>query len=133
MLQGNFQYTSDFILQIQISILEGLKKVKFGFEGSNDSFNLALVAGKQFNFSKEITLATVNFTPFVILLGIPPFAIVVAPVLDIKLGLNGYANANITTTLSQNFTIGTGIQYLKGSGWSSYLDTVKSLKYTPRS
>ena len=129
-LQGNFQYTADFILQIEITILEGLKKVKFGFEG-DENFNLALVAGKQFDFSKEITLFTVDFTPFVVLLGVPPFAIVVAPVLDINLGLSGYANANITTTLSQNFTIGTGMQYLKETGWSSYLDTAKSLSYTP--
>ncbi len=129
-LQGNFQYTSDFILQIQISILQGLKKVKFGFEGT-EAFNLALIAGKQFNFSKEITFATVYFTPFVIPLAIPPFAIVIAPVLDVKLGLDGYANANISTTLAQNFTIETGIQYLKDGGWSSYMNYDKSFNYTP--
>jgi uncharacterized protein (TIGR02145 family) len=129
-LQGSLQYTSDFILQIDITIFEGLKKVKFGFEG-NEEFNLALIAGQQFTLTKEITLFTVHFAPFVIPMGIPPFAIIVAPVLDIKLGLNGYANGNITTTLSQKFTTGTGIQYLQSSGWSSYLDTVKSFTYTP--
>jgi len=129
-LQGSFQYTSDFIFQIQIEILEGLKKVKFGFEGTEE-FNLAMVAGKQFNFSKQLTLATVYFLPIFIPIPVPPFTIVVAPVLDIKLGLDGYANANITTSLSQNFNIETGIQYLKGSGWSSYLNYEKSFNYTP--
>ncbi len=75
---------------------------------------------------KEIIpkLFTVNFSPFVVLLGVPPFAIVAAPVLDINLGLSGYANANITTSLAQNFTIDKGMQYLKEEGWSSYVDTV---------
>jgi len=129
-LQGNFQYTSDFILQIQISILQGLKKVKFGFEGTEE-FNLALIAGKQFTLNKQITLATVYFVPILIPLPVPPFAIVIAPVLDVKLGLDGYANANISTTLAQNFTIETGIQYLKDGGWSSYMNYDKSFNYTP--
>jgi len=129
-LQGNFQYTSDFILQIQISVLQGLKKVKFGFEGTEE-FNLALIAGKQFTLNKQITLATVYFVPILIPLPVPPFAIVIAPVLDVKLGLDGYANANISTTLAQNFTIETGIQYLKDGGWSSYMNYDKSFNYTP--
>ncbi|NCA76791.1 MAG: hypothetical protein EOM90_10680 [Alphaproteobacteria bacterium] len=129
-LQGNFQYTSDFIFQIQISILQGLKKVKFGFEG-NEEFNLSLIAGKQFTLNKQITLATVYFTPLFIPLPVPPFTIVVAPVLDIKLGLDGYANANITTTLSQNFSIETGLQYLKDERWSSYMNYDKSFNFTP--
>ena len=129
-LQGNFQYTSDFILQIQISVLQGLKKVKFGFEGTEE-FNLALIAGKQFTLNKQITLATVYFVPILIPLPVPPFAIVIAPVLDVKLGLDGYANANISTTLAQNFTIETGIQYLKDGGWSSYMNYDKSFNYSP--
>lgn len=129
-LQGNFQYTSDFVLQIQMSILQGLKKVKFGFEGTEE-FNLALIAGKQFSLSKEITLATVHFSPFFIPLPVPPFTIVVAPVFDIKLGVNGYANANISTSLNQNFTFETGIQYLKDNGWSSYMNYDKSFTFTP--
>jgi len=129
-LQGNFQYTSDFIFQLQIGILEGLKKVKFGFEGTEE-FNLALIAGKQFTLNKQITLATVYFVPILIPLPVPPFAIVIAPVLDVKLGLDGYSNANISTTLAQNFTIETGIQYLKDGGWSSYMNYDKSFNYTP--
>jgi len=129
-LQGNFQYTSEFIFQIQISILQGLKKVKFGFEG-NEEFNLALISGNQFTLNKQITFATVYFAPFVIPLPVPPFAIVIVPVLDIKLGVNGYANANLSTTLTQSFTIETGLQYLKEEGWSSYANYDKSFNYTP--
>jgi len=128
-LQGNFQLTNDFIVQIQISILEGLKKVKFGFEG-NEEFNLALIAGKQFTIDKEITLATVYFSPIFIPIPVPPFTIPIVPVLDIKLGLNGYANANISTSLSQNFSIETGLQYIKQEGWSSYMNYDKSFNYT---
>ena len=129
-LQGNFKYTSDFIFQIKIRLFQGLKKVKFGFEG-NEEFNLALIAGQQFSVNKQVTLATVYFTPIFIPLPIPPFVIVIVPVLEIKLGVNGYANANISTTLSQTFTIETGLQYLKEDGWSSYLNYDKSFNYTP--
>jgi len=89
-LQGNFQYTSDFILQIEIGLLQGLKKVKFGFEGSED-FNLELIAGKQFTLTEQLTLVTVNFTPFYISLPVFPYVIVVTPVMDIKIGIDGYA------------------------------------------
>ena len=129
-LQGNFQYTSDFIFQIQMRLLQGLKKVKFGFEG-DEEFNLALIAGQQFTLNKQVTLVTVYFTPIFITLPVPPFVIVVVPVLEIKLGVEGYANANITTTLSQAFTIETGLQYLKDEGWSSYMNDTKTFDYTP--
>ncbi|MCX6246157.1 MAG: LamG domain-containing protein [Bacteroidetes bacterium] len=129
-LQGNFQYTSDFVFQIDIGILQGLKKVKFGFEGDED-FNLALVAGKQFNFSQEIPLATVSFEPILIPLPVLPYLIVVSPVFDLKLGANGFANASITTSLNQNISVETGVQYLKNGGWSSYMNDHESFTYNP--
>ncbi len=129
-LQGNLEYTTDFVFQIQISLLEGLKQVKFGIEG-NEVFNLSLVAGKQFTLDKEILLTQVYFTPVFIPIAVPPFVIVIAPVLDIKVGVGGYANATISTSLSQTVTIETGIQYIKEEGWSNYMNFDKSLNYTP--
>lgn len=130
LLSGNFQCMQDFIFQIQIGLLDGLKKVKFGIEGT-ESFDLTLTTGKEFAINKEITLATVNFIPIFITIPVPPFEIVVVPVFDIKLGLDGSAGANISTSLSQSFTLGTGVQYLKDGGWSSYKSVDKSINYTP--
>lgn len=129
-LQGTFQFNAAFILKVDISILQGLEEIKFGFEGSED-FNLALTAGSQFSLTKEVALFPIHFAPFFIHIPIPPFVLVVVPVMDVKVGINGYANAYITTSLSQQFTLETGFQYLKKSGWSSYMNQDHSFSYSP--
>lgn len=129
-LKGNFQYSSNVILQVQTSILQGLKKVKFGLEGAED-FNLALIAGTEFTLDKEITIATVSMLPILIPLPVPPFALVLTPVINVKLGLNGTANGNISTTLTQNITIDAGLQYIKDEGWSNYENNDITFDYTP--
>lgn len=129
-INGNFQYSSLFSLKIRISPIEGINEVKFGFEES-ENINLSLVAGNEFSLKEEITLASVYFNPILIPLNVPPFAIVVTPVFDIKIGANGFANANISTTLNQNLKINASVQYLKGNGWSSDLNWDKSFDFTP--
>lgn len=129
-INGNFNYESLFTLKIRISPIEGVNEVKFGFEeGAN--FNIGLTAGESFSIEKEITLATVYFNPILIPIGIPPFTIVVTPVLDIKIGANGFADANISTSMNQNLKINTSVQYLKGNGWSSDINCDKSFNFEP--
>jgi hypothetical protein len=131
-LTGNFELNQAFVFQLQASLTKGLTKIKFGLEGS-ETFNVELVAGKEFTLSKEITLVTVNFTPIIIPVNFPPFAIVVTPVFDIKLGVDGAAKATISTSLSQSFSMDAGVQYTFEKGWESYESYTKSFEYSPPS
>jgi len=140
-LDGNPQTTNDqirivgafdcdwtFIAKIDIGLTQGLKEVKFGFE-SNESLNLQLLAGLQYNFEKKKTLATVNFTPIVVVVGVVP--LVFTPQLKIILGVDGYANASITTEITQSIEFEAGLQWLKNAGWSSYSNLDKSFNFQP--
>jgi uncharacterized protein (TIGR02145 family) len=127
-LAGDFNCDWQFIALIDIGLIDGLKEVKFGFE-SNESLDLELIAGIQYTLEESYTLAVVNFTPIVVMVGVVP--LVFTPQLKIDVGIDGYANASITTSISQNLGFEAGVQYLKASGWNSYNTYNKSLNFQP--
>lgn len=116
-LTGDFSCDWLFLAKIDIGLIDGLKEVKFGFE-SNENLNLQHMTGAEYNFEKNYTLATVNFTPIVVIVGIVP--LVFTPQLKIVVGVDGSANASITTGVTQSVAFESGLQYLKESGWGSY-------------
>jgi PKD repeat protein len=127
-LLGNFDCDWKLIAKIDIGISQGLKEVKFGFE-SNESLDLKLLAGLEYNFEKKYTLATVNFTPIIVFVGVMP--VIFTPQLKIILGIDGYANASITTEITQELSFNAGLQYLKNSGWGSYKVYNKNFNFQP--
>ena len=80
--------------------------MKFGFE-SNENINLQLIAGIQYSFEKKYTLAKVNFTPIVVMVGVVP--LVFTPQLNIVVGVDGYANTSITTSVTQSLGFESGM------------------------
>ncbi|MBN1340787.1 MAG: hypothetical protein JXA03_15770 [Bacteroidales bacterium] len=127
-LVGEFSCGWNLVVNIKYSLWSGLTKVKFGFE-SSENLDLSLIAGLQYEFEKSVTLMTVNFNSFTVTVGTLP--VVFTPVLKIIAGVDGYANANITTSFSQELSFDAGIQYIKGDGWSPYKTFNKSLDFTP--
>ncbi|MBU2553156.1 MAG: fibrobacter succinogenes major paralogous domain-containing protein [Bacteroidetes bacterium] len=125
-LTGDFSCDWLFLAKIDIGLIDGLKEVKFGFE-SNENLNLRHMTGIEYNFEKNYTLATVNFTPIVVIVGIVP--LVFTPKLKIVVGVDGSANASITTGVSQSVAFESGLQYLKDSGWDSYETFENSFGY----
>ncbi len=127
-IEGEFDCGWTFIAKIDIGLTQGLKEVKFGFE-SNESLNLQLLAGIHYDFEKKFTLATVNFSPIVVVVGFVP--LVFTPQLKIILGVDGYANASITTEITQSIEFEAGLQWLKNTGWNSYSNLDKSFSFQP--
>lgn len=127
-LLGTFDCDWKFIAKIDIGLTQGLKEVKFGFE-SEESLDLQLLAGLQYDFETNFTLATINFAPIIVVVGFLP--VVFVPQLKIILGVDGYANASITTAITQSLEFETGLQYLKNSGWSSYKNFDRSFSFQP--
>ncbi|MCK4344762.1 MAG: hypothetical protein KAX05_05690 [Bacteroidales bacterium] len=125
-LLGNFDCYWSISVKIDIEWLEGLKEVKFGYE-SGENLNLQLIADMQYNFEKKVTMATVNFTPIIVTIGIVP--VVFTPQLKIIVGIDGSANASITTGIEQSITFDAGIKYLKEEGWSPYQEFNKSFDF----
>lgn len=117
-----------FNLKIDVGLLQGLKEVKFGVTGS-ENLDLQLVAGIQYSFKKEISLATVHFTPILTTVGIWP--ILVTPQLEILIGIDGSANASITSKITQSLSFDNGIRFLKDQGWSPYKTFDKNFSFQP--
>ena len=95
----------------------------------HDYIVTTLVAGLQYNFEKEFNLATVYFSPIVVTVGIVP--VVFTPQLDIIVGSDGYADASVTTQVSQSLSFNAGVQWLKNSGWAPFQNFSKSLSFQP--
>jgi hypothetical protein len=127
-LVGTFNCDWQLDGRIEIGLFDGLKEVKFGFE-SSENLDLQLIAGLQYSFEKKYKLATVYFTPFVVQVGVVP--VVFTPQLDIYTGIEGYANGSVTSSISQNLSFNTGIQYLKNQGWSPFTTINKNITYQP--
>ncbi len=127
-LVGNFSCDWTLRVKIDIGLVQGLKEVDFGF-ASSEELNLQLFAGLQYNFEKKVTLATVNFSPIVVTIGVVP--VVFTPQLKIIAGVNGYSNASVTSGIEQSMSFNTGIKYLKDDGWAPYSDFSKSFSFQP--
>lgn len=127
-LIGTFNCDWRLALRIDVGLIQGLKEVKFGYE-SGENLDLQLIAGMQYNFEKKVTLATINFTPIVVTVGIVP--VVFTPQLNIIVGIDGYANASVTSKITQSLSFNAGIKYLKAQGWSPYNTFDKNLNFQP--
>jgi len=127
-LEGNFTCDWSISGKIKIGLGKGIKEVDFGFN-SYEELNLNLIAGLGYDFEKKVTLATVNFSPIIITAGAIP--IVFTPQLKVIAGIDGYANASITTSFEQNLTFSAGIRYLKSDGWAPYSDFTNNFEYFP--
>ena len=127
-LIGTFNCDWRLALRIDVGLSTGLKEVKFGYE-SSENLDLQLIAGIQYSFEKKITLATVNFTPIVVTIGFVP--IVFTPQLKISVGIDGSANASVTSKITQSISFNAGIQYLKDQDWSPYNTFDKNIGFQP--
>ncbi len=127
-IEGALACDWKFATRIDVGWNVGLKEAKFGFE-SSETLDLKLIAGLQYNFEKKYTLATVNFSPIIITVGAVP--VVFTPQLKITVGVNGYANASITTGINENLSFNAGMQYIKDKGWSPFKDFSKSFTFNP--
>jgi len=127
-LEGNYSFDWNLLVFIDFSTIQGLKEVKCGFE-SGENLNLEMIAGLEYNFVKIVDLVTIYFNPIIVLVGTLP--VIFLPEFNIKAGIDGYANASITTSIEQNLTFDAGIHYLKDEGWSTYKEFDKSFNFNP--
>jgi uncharacterized protein (TIGR02145 family) len=129
-LNGGLSCNWNFLIDIKISFFNGLEEVKVGFESGED-LDLELYSMIGYQFEKEIPLATIHFSPIIVPLSIPPFAIIFTPVFELSTGISGFAEAAIITTVDQGITFDAGIHYLPATGWNTYTDFDKHFDFEP--
>jgi uncharacterized protein (TIGR02145 family) len=126
-LVGNFILDADVVFEAKISSFK-LRNAKIGLEATN-SESLELIAQLNYTIEKEITLATVHFSPIYFQLG--PIPVVIVIKLDIKAGGSGYANASLSVGFENTITYEAGISYVRGQGWNPYSDFDNQFNYNP--
>jgi uncharacterized protein (TIGR02145 family) len=126
-LVGNFILDADVVFEAKISSFK-LRNAKIGLEATN-SESLELIANLNYTISKEITLATVHFSPIYFQLG--PIPVVIVIKLDIKAGGSGYANASLSVGFENTVSFEAGISYVRGQGWDPYSEFDNQFNYNP--
>ena len=114
---GSFDVSWSIEGLIKIDILSGLKEANFGYK-SEQTLDLELISGIEYSFDKEFTLATITFSPIIVMVGVLP--VIFTPVFDIKLGFSGYAMSCITVGFNQKLSFSSGIMWNKTDGWKPY-------------
>jgi len=126
-LVGNFMLDADVVFEARISSFK-LRNAKIGLEATN-SESLELIAQLNYSITKEITLATVHFSPIYFQLG--PIPVVIVIKLDIKAGGSGYANASLSVGFENTVSFEAGISYVRGQGWDPYSNFNNQFNYNP--
>ncbi len=126
-LVGNFLLDANVLFETSIASFK-LQNAKIGLEATN-SESLELIANLNYTLEKEITLATVHFSPIYFQLG--PIPVVILIELDIKAGGSGFANASMTVGFDNSITYEAGINYVKGQGWNPYSEFSNEFNYNP--
>ncbi len=126
-LTGDFSLLSEIVFEMDISSFLRLRHVHFGFENQTHA-SLTAELGSSVGFERSVSIATVYFTPIVIPTVVP---IVITPVFTINIGVDGSAQAVITTNVGQKVVYQTGIKYDRDTDWSSYDNVDNEWTYTP--
>lgn len=126
-LAGDLSVTSEVLFELDISRFLRLRKVHFGFENNTQS-TVTLTAGSSFSINSGIRIARVYFTPIVIPTIIP---IVITPILDIDVGLDGSSEASVSISTGQHFQYETGVVFERGDGWRNYSNTSNDWHFNP--
>lgn len=126
-ISGGIAMISDIVFELDVSWSVRLRKVNFGFEHETLS-TVEIFCGQAFEFNPSMEIATYYFHPIVIPTLIP---IVITPVVTITVGIDGKAEASISTRVTQEFNYQAGILYERGEGWSTYEDVDNNWDYQP--
>lgn len=127
-LTGNFKLTTDIILEIIIGFPFNLEYVKYGFETDN-YFDLKLEAMISYNLEEEIQIAKATFSPINIQVGALP--VIIIPEVLFKVGVEGFANAGITTSVDNIFHYETGVTWNKTANWQTYQTVNNEFSFEP--
>ena len=126
-LVGNFTLDADVVFEAAISSFK-LQHAKIGLEATN-SESLELIAQLNYTIEKEITLATVHFSPIYFQLG--PVPVVILIELDVKAGGTGFANASLSVGFENTVSYKAGIGYTRTQGWAPYSEFNNQFDFNP--
>ena len=120
-LEGDFEIFPTYDLYIKFELFRGITEAAFVF-GAQENLYLELLTGISYTLERNVNLATIYFSPIAIPLPPPALPILIFPEITIDVGVNGYANSGITTSIEQGISYEAGLVYHQGPGWSTYSD-----------
>lgn len=107
-----------------------VKKIETRFS-IQEQLNLGLDIGLiQFTGQREKKLATINFSTFIVPVGIPPIVlpVLITPEIDLFAGAKLELNSSISTGISQDLSHTIGLIYENGS-WSKYQNNSENFSF----
>jgi putative hemolysin len=91
------------------------------------NMDLGVSTGKDFEVSDEKEIAHYNFTPIWVTIGILPVGFF--PELSVNVGVDGSAEAKISSEINLSNELKVGVHYRRGSGWAPVADYQRSFEW----
>lgn len=130
MFNGYVNFNTEFKVKIKINnwkldyfLFQNTSTEEANLELSTTLLSLPLI-------NKEITFWEHYFAPVTIMVGLIP--VVIVPKLKLVVGANGKVSVNISTDVTQQASLTTGIIY-ENENWTPFADFTKSFQYNPPS
>ena len=121
-IDGSATLTFEPDFAVSVNWLKGITEFKSAMH-ITDSTNLTLSSSTSVPLiSEEISLYKFYFLPVIV------GPVVLAPVIEIKLSINGEAEVELTTSATYSEVIAIGVHYTKSEGWRSIHDYSKSFQ-----
>lgn len=126
-LIGHFYLMEDILFDIDVRNFK-LQYVRYGYEMNNDA-NLTLKANFNYQIEKSIQIARITFSPIYLQIG--PLPVVIIPEIFVNLGIRGYANSSLLTSVDNDLFIEAGIEYKRATGWNTYHNLTNAFEFNP--
>lgn len=116
-LDGNFSFAPTVSLEVDIDGFE-LKTLTFEI-GSEQQASIRVTAGREATFAETRTLESIELPPISFSIG--PVPVVIIPRIDLRIGVDGVVNAEVTAGIAADASVRVGFGYQNGS-WSPIAD-----------
>lgn len=110
-VEGNFSFAPTIDFEIDI---DGFELETLVFEiGSEQQASIRVTAGRQAIFDEVEVLETIELTPITFSIG--PIPVVLVPLIQLRVGVNGSVTADLTAGVQTDATVRIGFGYQNGS------------------
>ena len=125
---GTIEFEMDFILYLKMQNFQ-VKRFSLTNENTIRDTLEVFTEIEMLSLKEETILATHYFTPITLMVGY--FPIVFVPKMDLVVGVDGSVKVGVSTEVSHEMSMRTGIEYDYSMGWRPFAEFDDSYLYTP--
>lgn len=125
---GSIEFEMDYEFYLNIQWFE-LRNLTFANRNSvRDTIEIVMEC-ELAKLEDETILASQTFTPLTVMIG--PVPVVIVPRLDVVVGVDGSVKVGISSSVSHELSMRTGVEYVNPAGWRPIAQLTNQITFTP--